>query len=167
MVVTATTVKKPSENSPLKRARRRHCERKQTPQNRVKATKGRSWEKTVEDAWLLRKRLVARDEGLLPSASPDGGITFNQWADWFLANRSQPPLPEREYSSAKPQRVEVSQTSVRQTQTSKHHAGGDRIVLDDKIEHRQTGTHQVGAATSRPGSGQPPCIRSFASCAAS
>ena len=46
----------------------------------------------MEDAWLLRKRLVARDEGLLPSASPDGGITFNQWADWFLANRSQPPL---------------------------------------------------------------------------
>ena len=41
---------------------------------------------------VLRKRLVARDEGLLPSAAPDGGITFNQWADWFLANRSQPPF---------------------------------------------------------------------------
>ena len=41
---------------------------------------------------VLRKRLVARDEGLLPSASPDGGITFNQWADWFLENRSQPPF---------------------------------------------------------------------------
>ena len=41
---------------------------------------------------VLRKRLVARDEGLLPSAAPDGGITFNQWADWFLANRSKPPF---------------------------------------------------------------------------
>ena len=41
---------------------------------------------------VLRKRLVARDEGLLPSAAPDGGITFNQWADWFLANRSRPPF---------------------------------------------------------------------------
>ena len=41
---------------------------------------------------VLRKRLVARDEGLLPSAAPDGGISFNQWADWFLENRSKPPF---------------------------------------------------------------------------
>ena len=41
---------------------------------------------------VMRKRLVARDEGLLPSAAPDGGITFNQWADWFLEKRSQPPF---------------------------------------------------------------------------
>ena len=39
---------------------------------------------------VMRRRLVARDEGLPPSALPDGGIIFNQWADWFLANRSQP-----------------------------------------------------------------------------
>ena len=36
--------------------------------------------------------MVARDEGLLPSAAPDGGITFNEWADWFLENRSKPPF---------------------------------------------------------------------------
>ena len=41
---------------------------------------------------VMRKRLVARDEGLPPSALPDGGIRFNEWADWFLANRSQPPF---------------------------------------------------------------------------
>ena len=41
---------------------------------------------------VMRKRLVARDEGLLPSAAPSGGITFNQWADWFLEKRSQPPF---------------------------------------------------------------------------
>ena len=41
---------------------------------------------------VLRKRLVARDEGLLPNSAPDGGITFNQWADWFLAKRSRPPF---------------------------------------------------------------------------
>ena len=46
----------------------------------------------MEGGCLLRKRLVARDEGLLPGAVPDGGISFNQWADWFLANRSQPPF---------------------------------------------------------------------------
>ena len=40
----------------------------------------------------MRKRLVARDEGLPPSAAPNGGITFNEWADWFLENRSQPPF---------------------------------------------------------------------------
>ncbi len=47
MAVIATTVKKPSGNSPIKRASRRRCERKQTPQNRVRAMKGRSWQKTV------------------------------------------------------------------------------------------------------------------------
>ena len=41
---------------------------------------------------VMRKRLVARDEGLLESAAPNGGITFNEWADWFLENRSQPPF---------------------------------------------------------------------------
>ena len=41
---------------------------------------------------VMRKRLVARDEGLLPSAAPGTGITFNEWADWFLANRSNPPF---------------------------------------------------------------------------
>ena len=58
MAVTATTVKKPSENSPRKRANRRRCERKQTPQNRVRATKGRNWEKTVEDAGLPPKHRI-------------------------------------------------------------------------------------------------------------
>ena len=41
---------------------------------------------------VLRKLLVARDEGLLPSTAPDGGISFNEWADWFLENRSKPPF---------------------------------------------------------------------------
>ena len=56
--MTATTVNKPSGNSPIKRASRRRCERKQTPQNRVIATKGKSWEKTVEDACLLEKQVL-------------------------------------------------------------------------------------------------------------
>ena len=65
MAATATTVKKPSENSPIKRARRRRCERKQTPQNRVRATKGKSWEKTAEDACLpTEQEKVARFEQL-------------------------------------------------------------------------------------------------------
>jgi integrase len=41
---------------------------------------------------VMRKRLVARDEGLLPGAAPSGGITFNKWADWFVKNRSKPPF---------------------------------------------------------------------------
>ena len=56
--MAATTVKKPSENSPIKRASRRRCEREQTPQNCVIATKGKSWEKTVEDACLLEKQVL-------------------------------------------------------------------------------------------------------------
>jgi integrase len=40
----------------------------------------------------LRKRLVARDEGLLPDDSQREAISFNEWADWFLANRSKPPF---------------------------------------------------------------------------
>ena len=45
-----------------------------------------------EAAKVLRKRLVARDEGLLASAAPGGEIRFNEWADWFLENRSKPPF---------------------------------------------------------------------------
>ena len=41
---------------------------------------------------VMRKRLVARDEGLLPSTAPGAGIRFNEWADWFLENRSKPPF---------------------------------------------------------------------------
>ena len=40
---------------------------------------------------ILRKLLVARDEGLLPLTTQAGAMTFNQWADWFLENRSKPP----------------------------------------------------------------------------
>jgi len=40
----------------------------------------------------LRKRLVARDEGLLPNEEQLEAITFNEWADWFLVNRSKPPF---------------------------------------------------------------------------
>ena len=56
MTVAATTVKKPSKNSPIKRARPWRCERKQTPRNHVRAMRGRSWEKTLEDASLLAER---------------------------------------------------------------------------------------------------------------
>ena len=97
----------------------------------------------------MRKRLVARDEGLLPSAAPGGGITFNEWADWFLENRSKLTLPEREDSPAEPLRAEVPEAPVRREQTIGHHSGRYRSVSDDKIEHRQAGAYQVGAATSR------------------
>ena len=73
MAVTATTVKKPSENSPLKRANRRRCERKQTPQNRVKATKEKNWEKIVEAASLLWEQEVV---GSNPTAPTTPSLTF-------------------------------------------------------------------------------------------
>ena len=60
MAVAATTVKKTSEDSPIKRASRRRCERKQTPRSCVIETRGRSWEKTVEDAHLLEERFGFR-----------------------------------------------------------------------------------------------------------
>ena len=58
MAMAATTVKKLSKNSPIKRARPWRCERKQTPRNHVKAMRGRSWEKTLEDASLLQEQLI-------------------------------------------------------------------------------------------------------------
>ena len=75
MTGEATTVKKPSENSPIKRAKRRRCERKQTPQNRVSATKRRNWEKTVEDASLPWAQGVGGSNPLAPSIS----VLLNQW----------------------------------------------------------------------------------------
>ena len=117
---------------------------------------------------VMRKRLVARDEGLPPSAAPDGGITFNQWADWFLANRSRPPFRSESEPSAEPRRAEVpSDTRFGQTQTSEHHAGGDRSVPDDQIEHRQTGAHQDGAATARQAQAGHRASGASASCGAS
>ena len=41
---------------------------------------------------LLRDRLDARDEGRLPAILAGKKLTFNQWADWFLERRSQPPF---------------------------------------------------------------------------
>jgi integrase len=41
---------------------------------------------------VLRKQLVARDEGLLPDAAPSAAVTFDEWADWFLEHRSKPPF---------------------------------------------------------------------------
>ena len=64
---------------------------------------------------VMRKRLVARDEGLLPSALPDAGITFNQWADWFLENRSQPP-----FRSEKTHRQNLSTLKFLRPQFGKH-----------------------------------------------
>ena len=139
MVVAATTVKEPSENSPIKRDSRRRCERKQTPQNLVSTTKGRNWEKTVEDACLLRKRSVARDEELLPSAGrwdqlqPLGGLVPGE--------PLSTALPERADPSAKPQRVEAPQAPVRQKQTLGYHVERDRSVSNDEIEHRQAGAY--------------------------
>ena len=41
---------------------------------------------------LLRERLTARDEGTLSSLLSGKVLTFNEWADWFLESRSQPPI---------------------------------------------------------------------------
>ena len=80
MAVATVTVKKPSENSPLKRANRRRCERKQTPQNRVSATKGKSWEKTVEDSCLLPAQTAEHEaRAIAPSL-------------YVVQDRERPPL---------------------------------------------------------------------------
>ncbi len=62
---------------------------------------------------VMRKRLVARDEGLLPSAAPDGEISFNQVGGLVPCEPLQPALPEREDPSTKPRRAEAPQASVR------------------------------------------------------
>jgi len=40
---------------------------------------------------ILRDRLDARDDGRLPAILAGKSLTFDQWADWFLENRSKPP----------------------------------------------------------------------------
>ena len=40
----------------------------------------------------LRERLAARDEGTLSGLLFGKSLTFNEWADWFLENRSRPPI---------------------------------------------------------------------------
>jgi len=41
---------------------------------------------------FLRERLDARDEGILPTVLASKNLTFGEWADWFLENRSKPPF---------------------------------------------------------------------------
>jgi len=41
---------------------------------------------------VLRQRLVARDEGTLPNLVAGTNLSFSEWADWFLENRSKPPF---------------------------------------------------------------------------
>ncbi len=41
---------------------------------------------------FLRGRLDARDDGLLPILLASKTLTFSEWADWFLDNRSKPPF---------------------------------------------------------------------------
>ncbi len=41
---------------------------------------------------VLRARLHARDQGLLPTVLPSGDVSFDEWADWFLEYRSKPPF---------------------------------------------------------------------------
>jgi len=41
---------------------------------------------------FLRDRLDARDDGSLATVLTSKQLTFNEWADWFLERRSQPPF---------------------------------------------------------------------------
>ena len=41
---------------------------------------------------FLRQRLDARDEGTLPAILASKSLTFGDWAEWYLANRSKPPF---------------------------------------------------------------------------
>ena len=41
---------------------------------------------------FLRKRLEARDDGILHSVLSGKKITFDEWLDWFLEMRSKPPF---------------------------------------------------------------------------
>jgi hypothetical protein len=41
---------------------------------------------------MLRERLTARDEGTLSSLLSGKALSFDAWADWFLENRSKPPI---------------------------------------------------------------------------
>src|SRR6266480_1928800 len=42
--------------------------------------------------YFLRQRLDARDEGKLATILARENLTFRQWAEWFLENRSRPPF---------------------------------------------------------------------------
>jgi integrase len=42
--------------------------------------------------YFLRQRLDARDEGKLATILASKNLTFRQWAEWFLENRSRPPF---------------------------------------------------------------------------
>jgi hypothetical protein len=49
---------------------------------------------------FLRDRLDARDDGKLSVFLANKNLTFDEWADWFLEKRSQPPFRAEKTHSA-------------------------------------------------------------------
>ena len=98
---------------------------------------------------VMRKRLVARDEGLLASAAPGGGIRFNEWADWFLENRSKPPFRSEKTHLQNLGALKFLRPRFGKNRLSDITVEDIESYLMTAIEHRQAGAHQVGAATSR------------------
>ena len=55
----------------------------------VKESSGTTDEEVADR--FLRDRLNARDDGKLGKMLSSKNLTFNEWGDWFLENRSRPP----------------------------------------------------------------------------
>ena len=67
---------------------------------------------------VMRKRLVARDEGLLPSAAPGGENHLQRVGGLVPGEPLQTALPGRAEPPAKPRRAEVPEAPVRENRLS-------------------------------------------------
>jgi len=62
---------------------------------------------------FLRERLQARDNNTLDALRQGQQVTFGEWADFFLANYSKPPIRAAKTHEGKRMRAEESAASVR------------------------------------------------------
>jgi len=78
---------------------------------------------------MLRERLAARDEGTLSSLLSGKVLTFNEWADWFLENRSQPPIRAEATHQAHLPGSSADPASLRKAAALRYQRRVDRGVL--------------------------------------
>ena len=100
---------------------------------------------------FLRERLDARDDGNLRAVLAGKNLTFYDWADWFLENRSKPPFRAEKTHLQNLRIVELFRPTF----------GSQRLpdISSEEIEHylrrRLTSGRRIPKKSRSPVSGHP------------
>lgn len=118
---------------------------------------------------FLRDRLDARDEGRLQTVLNSKQLTFGQWADWFLEQRSKPPFRSEGNHQQNLNAMKFLRPVFGEVALSRYHRRGYRGIPGGATPIRPQGSHQVrpaaaGERQARNGSSGVPNSLSHAQC---